>query len=120
MTNQKKQSTDAAVRLIRRRTRREFAPEEKVLTVQTLRTVPRSTRLLHPVHRLVSVVPPTHLGCPGTDLQLAIPRRQVDSGDDAGPRRCRGRSSVSRLRGSRTARPGHRKGGLVVVCASRP
>jgi hypothetical protein len=33
MTNKKKQSTEAAVREIRRRTRRKFAPEEKVRIV---------------------------------------------------------------------------------------
>ena len=33
MTRKKKQSTEAAVREIRRRTRRKFAPEEKVRIV---------------------------------------------------------------------------------------
>ena len=33
MTNQKKQSTEAAVREIRRRSRRKFSPEEKIRIV---------------------------------------------------------------------------------------
>ncbi len=33
MTNPKKQSTEAAVREIRQRTRRKFAPEEKICIV---------------------------------------------------------------------------------------
>ena len=33
MTNQKKQSSEAAVREIRRRTRRKFSPEEKIRIV---------------------------------------------------------------------------------------
>ncbi len=33
MTSQKKQSTEAAVRDIRRRTRRKFSPEEKIRIV---------------------------------------------------------------------------------------
>jgi len=33
MTSQKKQSSEAAIREIRRRTRRKFSPEEKILTL---------------------------------------------------------------------------------------
>ncbi len=46
MTNQKKQSTEAAVREIRRRTRRKFSPEEKIRNV--MHAAP-SPRLDHPV-----------------------------------------------------------------------
>ncbi len=46
MTNPKKQSTEAAVRAIRRRTRRKFAPEEKIrIVLEGLRGEPSISEL---------------------------------------------------------------------------
>ena len=51
MTRKTKQSTEAAVRQIRRRTRRKFAPEEKIrivlegLTARSLGLIPLDPRL---------------------------------------------------------------------------
>jgi transposase len=54
MTRTKKQSTEAAVREIRRRTRRKFAPEEKVRIVLEGLRGEQSARSPHDSGRFIS------------------------------------------------------------------